>query len=63
MLLFKTCLFITKTLNSKLFEMEWWVIITWNDYFELLGGSDSVTDIQDYMDHIIKKHWTFPNAG
>ena len=27
----------------------------WNDGFELLDGSYSVSDIQDYIDYIIKK--------
>ena len=29
---------------------------TWNDEFELLNGSYSVSDIQDYFDYILKKH-------
>ena len=29
---------------------------TWNDEFELPFGSYSVSDIQDYIDYIIKKH-------
>ena len=29
---------------------------TWNDEFELLDGSYSVPDIQDYIEYIIKKH-------
>ena len=31
---------------------------TWNDEFELPGGSYSVSDIQDYIDYIIKKDET-----
>ena len=31
---------------------------TWNDGFELLDGSYSVSDIQDYTEYIIKKHET-----
>ena len=31
---------------------------TWNDEFELLGGSCSVSDIQDFIEFIIKKHET-----
>ena len=31
---------------------------TWNEEFELLDGSYSVSDIQDYFEHIIKKHET-----
>ena len=29
---------------------------TWNDKFELPDGSYSVSDIQDYFEHILKKH-------
>ena len=29
---------------------------TWNDKYELLDGSYSVSDIQDYFEHILKKH-------
>ena len=29
---------------------------TWNDEFELLDGSYSVSDIQDYFDYILKKY-------
>ena len=29
---------------------------TWNDKFELLDGSYSVSDIQDYFKYIFKKH-------
>ena len=31
---------------------------TWNEEFELPDGSYSVTDIQEYSQHIIKKHET-----
>ena len=31
---------------------------TWNDEFELTDGSYSVSDIQDYIKYIIKKHET-----
>ena len=31
---------------------------TWNDGFDLLDGSYSVSDIQDYFEYIIKKHET-----
>ena len=31
---------------------------TWIDEFNLLNGSYSVTDIQDYFEYIIKKHET-----
>ena len=29
---------------------------TWNDEFNLLDGSYSVSDIQDFFEYIIKKH-------
>ena len=31
---------------------------TWNKEFELPDGSNSVSDIQDYFEYIIKKHET-----
>ena len=31
---------------------------TWNDTFDLLDGSYSVSDIQDYFEFIIRKHKT-----
>ena len=31
---------------------------TWNDDFELSDGSCSLSDIQDYIEYIIKKHET-----
>ena len=33
---------------------------TWNDEFQLLDGSYSVSDIQDYIEYIIKKNETLP---
>ena len=30
----------------------------WNDKFELIIGSFSVSDVQDYFEYIIKKHET-----
>ena len=32
--------------------------MTWNDEFELPDGSYSVSDIQDYIEHMIKKYKT-----
>ena len=29
---------------------------TWNDIFELPDGSNSISDIQDYFENILKKH-------
>ena len=35
------------------------IVPTWNDEFELSDGSDySVSDIQDYIEFVIKKHET-----
>ena len=31
---------------------------TWNEEFELSDGSNSVSDIQDYFEYILKKHET-----
>ena len=31
---------------------------TWNDTFNLLDGSYTVSDIQDYFEYIIEKHET-----
>ena len=31
---------------------------TWNDEFNLPDGSDSVSDIQNYFEYVIKKHET-----
>ena len=31
---------------------------TWNGKFELLDGSYSISDIQDYFEYILKKHET-----
>ena len=30
--------------------------LTWNEEFELPDGSYSITDIQDYLEYILKKH-------
>ena len=58
MLLFKIYLFITRgkiqensirTINFKIIGP------TWNDEFELPGGSYSVIDIQDYIEYVIIK--------
>ena len=34
------------------------IVPTWNDEFELPDGSYSVSDIQDYIEYVIKKHET-----
>ena len=41
--------------NSNKFKL---LAPTWNDTFDLFDGSDSIEDIQDYFEFIIKKHET-----
>ena len=41
--------------NDNKFEIS---VPTWNDTFDLPGGSYSIVDIQDYFEFIIKKHKT-----
>ena len=60
-LLFKIYLFISRVKNirkqytNNKFKM---IAPTWNDEFELPNGSYSVSDIQNYIEYIIKKHET-----
>ena len=35
---------------------------TWNDEFNLPNGSYSVSDIQNYLEHVIKKHETIADT-
>ena len=35
---------------------------TWNDNFDLPGGSYSVSDVQDYFEYAIKKHETIEDC-
>ena len=44
---------IKDTYNNNKFKMS---APTWNDEFELPDGSYSVSDIQDYLEYILKKH-------
>ena len=30
---------------------------TWDEEFELPDGSYSISDIQDYFEYMLKKHW------
>ena len=32
-------------------------VLTWNEEFQLLDGSYSISNIQDYFECILKKHW------
>ena len=41
--------------NNNKFKIS---VPTWNDTFDLPDGSDSLEDIQDYFEFIIKKHET-----
>ena len=41
-------------------EFELPVAPRWNNEFELPDGSYSVSDTQDYIEYIIKKHETLP---
>ena len=41
--------------NNNKFEIS---AATWKEEFDLPGGSYSISDIQDYFEHIIKKHYT-----
>ena len=57
-LLFKIYLFISRVKNiRKQYTNNKLKMIapTWNDEFELPNGSYSVSDIQDYIEYIIKK--------
>ena len=42
--------------NSDKFKIS---ASTWNDTFHLPDGSDSIRDIQDYFEFIIRKAWKF----
>ena len=44
---------IKSSCNNSKFEIS---APTWNDKFKLPDGSYSVSDIQDYFEHILKKH-------
>ena len=44
---------IKDTYNNNKFKIS---APTWNDEFELPNGSYSVSDIQDYLEYILKKH-------
>ena len=46
---------ITPEYNNNKFKIT---APTWNDNFDLTDGSYSLSDIQDYLEFIIKKHKT-----
>ena len=58
MLLFKTYLFITHEKKQYRNNTLKIILPTFYDEFELTDGSYSVSDIQDYIEFIIKKHET-----
>ena len=63
MLLLKTCLFITREKNIRQhYKNNKLKIIapTSNDEFELHGSFYSVSDIEDYLKHIIRRYETLP---
>ena len=51
--IYYACKNIKSTYNNNKFKIS---APTWNDEFELPDGSYSVSDIQDYFEHILKKH-------
>ena len=53
--IYYTCKNIKSAYNKKKFKIS---APTWNDTFDLLDGSYSIADIQDYFEFIIKKHET-----
>ena len=59
MLLFKLIYYIWRNIR-KLYKNNRLKIIApkWNDEFEVPDASYSVSDIQDYIEYIIKKHET-----
>ena len=53
--IYYTCKNIKSAYNKNKFKIS---ALTWNDTFDLLDGSYSIADIQDYFEFIIKKHET-----
>ena len=46
---------VKSTYNNNKFKIS---APTWNKTFDLLGGSYNISEIQDYIEYIIKKHET-----
>ena len=46
---------VKSTYNNNKFKIS---APTWNDTFDLLDGSYNISEIQDYIEYIIKKHKT-----
>ena len=51
--IYYTCRNIKSSYNNNKFNIS---LPTWNDKFELSDGSYSVSDVQDYLKYILKKH-------
>ena len=51
--IYYTCRNIKSSYNNNKFNIS---APTWNDKFELSDGSYSVSDVQDYLKYILKKH-------
>ena len=51
--IYYTCKNIKRSYNNNKFKIS---TRTWNDEFELPGGSYSVSDNQDYFEYILEKH-------
>ena len=49
---------IKKSYKNNEFKIS---VQTWNEEFELPDGSNSVSDIQDYFEYLIKTHVTVTN--
>ena len=49
---------IKKSYKNNEFKLS---VPTWNEEFELLDGSYSVSDTQDYFDYILEKHGEKPD--
>ena len=48
-----------KNIKSKYKKNEFKILVpTWSDTFDLPDGSDSISNIQDYFEFIVKKHET-----
>ena len=51
---------VESTYNNKKFKIS---APTWNETFDLPDGSYSISEIQDYIEYIIKKHETIGENG
>ena len=51
--IYYTCKNVKSTYNSNKFKMS---ALTWNETFDLPDGLYNISEIQDYIEYIIKKH-------